>query len=363
MSIRQQHYKFSHDVLPSRYHATGYAMLAKLAGTESEMYLFTLWRQLGGLSHLGPGKYPGSDSTEMIKLRVVATMAMASDMVTFIGMPPVEAAGESYYAAIVHGSANGSLETHYYVWDRAAAEGKANLASYNAKSMRIALGVRDDVSLEGFAAAVAEDRGGVATPLDMNEDDGQAQHDAIMARARSAGRSGAPSSKGGLLKAVAALAVLGVGAFALALGWLEFGGGDDKPYFPVETKTIKSGKKFTVKVPPPIVGTSRDTVWLKTDGSKSVDFKFSLGGKFGCTKKKKKRAKLKSVGVSRHNRKDTHDVSDVTGSIQGWFRLGTFKRRAGDRPLKCRGILKGDPGKLKKAKIVVTRHQKPSGLL
>ena len=143
MQPRQHHYAFTHLFLPKQAHASPDKLLTELSGPLREGFLFFLWEELG--------KQLGGEKVPAVGLNVAGMDERDGDTYALIAMPAPQAAGETYFAAVVHRPGR----TQVFVVDRNVDGTGGVLAKLGPDGSRLSYGACD-VDMGSFLARVVD---------------------------------------------------------------------------------------------------------------------------------------------------------------------------------------------------------------
>ena len=101
-------------------------------------------------------------------------------------------------------------------------------------------------------------------------------------------------------------------------------------------------------------------VWLVIEGKRDGD-DFEVEGAVGCSRygdpsPRTFKLALKDYGVARYKK-------TKKGKFTAWFKVYDEYSRARSTPYTCKGVAKATKGSVSKARVVVTRRQRPSDFL
>lgn len=149
------------------------------------------------------------------------------------------------------------------------------------------------------------------------------------------------------------------GALTGWIGWAEEGHVWGQPGDEIQSKVIQPGEPFTDTFTWDGLNYAFHEVWVEVQG---VDQQgFELQGEFAC--ERGSRPKGKPLDKGGHVFIEARRQQGEGGQFTVWYRLWEDYSRASATPYECWGSLDADPGKINKARLVITRHQRPSDMV
>ncbi len=362
MSKRKHHTFFSHTRLPSFAHHKTSQLVKELGGPTmlSEGFLFHLWQQTAMLvpqemKHVDIGRLPGDEHDNVLKLTVLGADQRAGWDVFMLGMPPAIKKGEAVYICMAHKAG----QMRYFVLERGRKPDQVQLAEINADGKRVSKPAPPGIDLTAFLEAVGREVG-----FDVPAGSGvldDAPYDSIHNRTTRASSNPQGSSKGWIGKVGCAVLV------ALALGvmglvgygfYLEFVMDLREPGTVVKTVKVKPDKNIKTGFVWDGVGYAFHDAWLEVEGTTDKDL-FFLKGKWGCERGSK--ADTDKISMDLYALSGVRRVEKLgKGRFKAWFKIGDTYDRSSKRPISCRGRLDAGMGKIRKARLHITRTQRPS---
>ena len=367
--MRQQHYRFAHQVLMNAVVSDPEGWWQRLS-ERGEVVLGPAWSAAGK-------DLDAADQVEPVGLSVQERADVLGLEAILITLPKPEAPNECFFIALVR-RVGGPIR--YFVLEKGFDSDDGIPRAFWAEwrgaagtTMRIRGEDIPEVTPNGFLTAIAGELeiAGVdaATVPEPRPGTDSGKH----GDTSSWGAPGpysippetTPDGAGGGKKKLAAMGcggcLLVFLALAVAVGYivyLEEGQPLGEPGEEVKTLTIKPGKPFRLRFIWDGTNYASNDIWLVVKGRKS-NGAFKVGGEIGCSRSGKIRkqeidAGLSGYGVARKKRRGKK------GRFSAWIRIHDEYARSSSRPFRCSGEIKAKKGKIESAKIVVTRRQRPS---
>ncbi|MDI1449079.1 hypothetical protein [Polyangium sp. 6x1] len=340
--MRQQHYRFAHQVLMSAVLRDPSGWWAAAAAQGNAM-LQQAWAAAGE----GLGPEDRADGTALTLAPVYPAPGVEALLIT---LPPPQAPTECHYIALVRAAGQ---PPRYFVAERGIeGEGGAQRAywaewrfSPGGGIMRMRGADLPAISPEAFVAAAVASCG-AAPP-------------APQAAPWQGSRPNTPAkvNRVGLF--------LGAGCFTLFLfvasigGYLlyqEEGRGLHVPDTEVASVAIEPDKPFQIQFKWDGTGYAFNNVWLVVDEGTTSGANFKVGGNVSCSRGS--RAEKVDASLTRYG---AHNVERKSGAgFSAWLYLMDEYEHSSSRPIECSGVIAPTEGTWTKARIVVTQRQRPS---
>jgi hypothetical protein len=356
--VRQQHYRFAHQVLMNAVLRDPFAWFSAVA-TQGNAMLRDAWTAAG--EGLGP-----QDCADGSSLAITPMSPATGVDAIVITLPAPMAPTECYFIAVVRVGGNAP---RYFVAERGVdAEGGAPRAYWAewkqspAGVMRIRGADLQAITPEALvSAAVAESSG---APPQQN-----APWQGPPGAGPWPGQPGAapwpPNTASTPKKKSRAPLFIGCGCLSIFLFILGVGGfilyqeelrGLHVPDTEVASVPVEPDKPFKVQFAWTGTGYAFNNIWLVVDDGKTSGGTFSVDGTLSCSRGSRPQdIDAKYPGYA------AHDIVKKGGDgFSGWIYLGDEYERSSSRPIECGGVVKPVNGSWTKARIVVTQRQRPS---
>ncbi|MDI1480189.1 hypothetical protein [Polyangium sp. y55x31] len=348
--MRQQHYRFAHQVLMSAVLRDPSAWWAAAAAQGNTM-LQQAWAAAG--EGLGPENH--ADGSSLVITPMYPAPGVEALLIT---LPPPQAPTECHYVALVRA---GGQPPRYFVAERGI-EGEGGVQrAYWAEwrqppgggIMRIRGADLPAISPEAFLAAAAAECSAAPPGPQAAPWPGPQGPPLPGVRPATSGKI----NRVGLF--------LGAGCFTLVLFVLSIGGyllyqeegrGLHVPDTEVASVVVDPDKPFKIQFTWDGTGYAFNNVWLVVDEGTTSGSNFKVTGSVACSRGS--RAQTVDVGLTGYG---AHNVERTGGNgFSAWLYLMDEYERSSSRPIECSGTIAPTAGQWTKARIVVTQRQRPS---
>ncbi len=352
--MRQQFYRFAHQRLAAEVHKDPQGWWRRLS-SEGAAPLERVWNEAGqGLGAADKGNFAGFEVRPISSVPGVDAIAVM--------MPAPKAPAECHAVALAR-KAGSTGPIRYFVLEKGSDDDggapRAFWAEWRSAPGGVTMRVRgQDVSPITVEAMLAD----IASELEIDVSGGPDW--SVLGGAppgppppRASGGKGGKIFKVGC--AALTLMMVALCGFGGYLAWLEEGRSWNEPGDEVAATAVKPGKPFKFEFVWDGTNYAFNELWLVVDG-KEVDGKFLAAGKIGCARS--------GDPEERDFAKSLTDYEAARLERDGerfsvWLKIGDEYDRASPQPFTCRGVVEAKEGKIKKARIIVTRRQRPSDFL
>jgi hypothetical protein len=355
--MRQQHYRFAHQVLMNAVLRDPFAWFSN-AATHGTAMLRDAWNAAG--EGLAPQDCADGSNLSLMPM----SPAPGIDAIV-ITLPAPIAPTECYFIALIRVAGNAP---RYFVAERGVDGDGGILRAYWAEwkqapgggVMRIRGADLPAITPDAFvSAAIAE---ASSTPQNAP---GQIPPGGAPWPGPQGGNAWPPANKPPEKKNNRALLFAGCGCLSLLLFVFGTGGfilyqeelrGLHVPDTEVTSVVVEPDKPFKVQFTWDGTGYAFNNIWLVVDEGKTSGGSFAVKGKLACGRG----SRPQDVNASLPGYA-AHDIVRKGGDdFTGWIYLGDEYERSSSRPIECGGVIKPVTGSWTKARIVVTQRQRPS---
>lgn len=356
--MRQQHYRFAHQVLMNAVLRDPYTWFSN-AATHGGAMLRDAW--MAAAEGLGPQDCADGSSLALMPM----SPAPGVDAIV-ITLPAPMAPTECYFIALIRVGANAP---RYFVAERGVEDPGGALRAYWAEWKQSPMGLMrirgadlPAITPEAFvAAAVAEASGGAQNAP------GQGPPGAAPWPGPQGGNPWPPANKPPEKKNNRALMFAGCGCLSLLLFVFGTGGfilyqeelrGLHIPDTEVTSVVVEPDKPFKLQFTWDGTGYAFNNIWLVVDEGTTSAGSFSVKGTLACGRGSKPRPRDITANVPGYAGKNFERKG--ADGFSAWVYLGDEYERSSPRPIECAGVFKSVSGNWTKGRIAVTQRQRPS---
>ncbi len=156
-----------------------------------------------------------------------------------------------------------------------------------------------------------------------------------------------------------ALMCFGCSMCAGWIGYKEEGVEFGEPGEEVMSVPVKAGEPFTLRFDWDGIGYAHHDIWLDMDVVSKGEVGFK--GEFACSRGS--RPKGEPIKVGRYPFTEARRVQTGQDKFSLWLRVESEYSRSSSAPYECWGNIDADPGEIARARVVVTRIQRPSDMI
>jgi hypothetical protein len=347
IDVRQQYYRFAHQVVmhellrdPESWWAT--------AQTRGLAMLQQAWVTAGQ-------DLPVQDMAAASQLRIDAVTDVPGVEALVISLPPPAAPSECYFIALVRAPGR---PPRYFVAERGVDAGgsvaRAFLAEWRQTPdggvMRIHGEDLPEISARALVSAAAQECV-----------EAHATVTAAAALAPPPGPTRAPAAtprERGMLRRLALPVFLPVALVGGLVLYLEEGVPLHMPGPAVASVAVEPGKPFTIRFKWEGPGRAFNDVWLVVDEGIHSAGEFRVSSTLRCGEHGT--PYRRTIGLADRG---VHDVHVIGGTVSAWLYLGHKYSMRSIKTIECSGVVEPLAGTWRRARIVVTQHQRPSDFI